>query len=312
MRAAQENRKFKVIILIPAIPGFAGDLRDSAAMGTRAIMDYQYKSICRGDHSIYGRIKAAGFDPTQYIFVFNLRSYDRLNKTPALKRQEEESGVSYQEVQRAQAEEVMSDAVHGSESFEGGGNAGVRETAKEGGIKGLFKKTRRTGIDYSKGGKIEPENPDDRPGVLKEKKEKFEAEREMEGEGEHSSDSIAADAMLGQKKPSEESYIGRDEKGNRVGTEDKDEDNRQQELENFVQEELYIHGKVRCNKTAGVEDPLTSFVIASDRRRPHRNMWVQQHQRSKSARFPRFRAEHRHGRHHSTPIQNGRRRIHRR
>ena len=59
VRAAQENRKFRIIILIPAIPGFAGDLREDAAMGTRAIMDYQYKSINRGEHSIYGRVKAA-------------------------------------------------------------------------------------------------------------------------------------------------------------------------------------------------------------------------------------------------------------
>lgn len=272
---------------MPAIPGFAGDLRDNAAMGTRAIMDYQYKSISRGDHSIYGRIKAAGFDPTQYIFVFNLRSYDRLNKTPALKKQEEESGVTYQEVQRAQAEEVMSDAVHGNESFEGGGNAGVRETAKEGGLKGLFKKTRRTSIDYSKGVKVEPEDPNDDPEVLKKKKEKFEAKKEMEGEAEHSSDSIAANAMLGQKKTSEEPYIGRDENGNRVGTEDEDEENRQQELENFVQEELYIHGKVRLHIGHVIQKSLlTCLPIAFDCRRSDRDLWLQQHQRPIPARLP--------------------------
>ncbi|SMR62968.1 unnamed protein product [Zymoseptoria tritici ST99CH_3D1] len=244
VKAAKEDRKFRVIIMMPAIPGFAGDLRDNAAAGTRAIMDYQYKSISRGDHSIYGRIKAAGFDPTKYIFVFNLRSYDRLNKTPALQRQEEKSGINYQEVQRAQAEEVMSDAVHGSEAHEGGASAGVRETAKEGGLKGLFKKTRRTSIDYSKGGVIEPENPNEDPKVLAEKKEKFEAEREYEQEGEHSNDTIAHNAMLNGKKPSEEPYVGRDENGKRVGHEEEDEENRQQELENFVQEELYIHGKL--------------------------------------------------------------------
>ena len=63
VRAGKEGRKFRVIIVIPAIPGFAGDLRDSAATGTRAIMDYQYKSICRGEHSIYGQISKAGIDP---------------------------------------------------------------------------------------------------------------------------------------------------------------------------------------------------------------------------------------------------------
>ncbi|CCD45280.1 hypothetical protein BofuT4_P119860.1 [Botrytis cinerea T4] len=40
VRAGKEGRKFRVIILIPSIPGFAGDLRDDAATGTRAIMDY--------------------------------------------------------------------------------------------------------------------------------------------------------------------------------------------------------------------------------------------------------------------------------
>lgn len=43
--ADKEGRKFRVIIMMPSIPGFAGDLRDDAAAGTRAIMDYQYKSI---------------------------------------------------------------------------------------------------------------------------------------------------------------------------------------------------------------------------------------------------------------------------
>ena len=38
MRAGKEGRKFRVIVIIPAIPGFAGDLRSEAATGTRAIM----------------------------------------------------------------------------------------------------------------------------------------------------------------------------------------------------------------------------------------------------------------------------------
>lgn len=113
VRAAKEGRKFRVIIVIPAIPGFAGDLRDDAAIGTRAIMDYQYKSINRGEHSIMGQIEKAGVDPHQYVFVFNLRAYDRINKTPGLVQQEKESGVSYQELQRAEAEEIMSTGVHG-------------------------------------------------------------------------------------------------------------------------------------------------------------------------------------------------------
>lgn len=114
VRAGKEGRKFRVIVIIPAIPGFAGDLRDNAAAGTRAIMDYQYKSICRGEHSIFGQVKAQGVDPTQHIFFFNLRSYDRLNKTPAITKAERETGISYQQVQRAEAEEIMAEGIHGN------------------------------------------------------------------------------------------------------------------------------------------------------------------------------------------------------
>lgn len=116
LRAAKEGRKFRIIVVIPAIPGFAGDLRDDAAIGTRAIMDFQYKSINRGEHSIMGQIKKAGVDPTQYLFFFNLRAYDRISKTPALIQQEKESGVSYQELQRAEAEEIMGSGIHGAEN----------------------------------------------------------------------------------------------------------------------------------------------------------------------------------------------------
>ncbi|RDA95171.1 hypothetical protein CP533_1936 [Ophiocordyceps camponoti-saundersi (nom. inval.)] len=115
VRASKEGRKFRIIVIIPAIPGFAGDLRENAASGTRAIMDYQYKSICRGEHSIFGRIKAEGVDPGQHIFFFNLRSYDRLNKTHAITEAEKKTGISYQQVQRAEAEEIMAEGVYGYE-----------------------------------------------------------------------------------------------------------------------------------------------------------------------------------------------------
>lgn len=112
--AAKESRKFRFIILIPAVPGFAGDLRTNSASGTRAIMDYQYKSICRGEHSIFEQIRAQGVDPKEYIFFFNLRSYDRLNKTKAIREAEAATGIKYQEVQRAEAAEIMNEGVYGT------------------------------------------------------------------------------------------------------------------------------------------------------------------------------------------------------
>ena len=201
--AGKEGRKFRVIIVIPAIPGFAGDLREDAAMGTRAIMDYQYKSIHRGEHSICGQIKAQGIDPTNHIFCFNLRAFDRLNKTQAMIRQEVKSGVKYQDIQRAEAEEIMNEGVHGSK------NPGSKGSSKSHPL-------------HDDSGRVEAEKNVDA-------KRRFEAQREhnQDGEGKTLS-SISSTTMLNGGKVSDQAWEGDPE----------------QEKENFVQEELYIHGKV--------------------------------------------------------------------
>lgn len=75
LRAAQAGQRFLVVVVIPEIPCFAGDLAANA--GIMAIMDATYKSIARGNESIYGKISAAGFNPHDYIKFYNLRLYDR-------------------------------------------------------------------------------------------------------------------------------------------------------------------------------------------------------------------------------------------
>ena len=204
IRAAKENRKFRVILVLPAIPGFAGDLRDDAAIGTRAIMDYQFKSINRGEHSIMGQLTQAGLDPHQYIFVFNLRAYDRINKTPALIQQEKESGISYQQLQRAEAEEIMGTGIHGYE-----GEKHERD-ARDG---------------------IRPAVSSEEQQRIIDRKRQFEAARKKLDVEDPitSADSIAEDAMTAGGKVSEEAWEG---------------DDKEQEKENFVQEELYIHAKL--------------------------------------------------------------------
>ncbi|KAH6607803.1 phospholipase [Trichoderma cornu-damae] len=133
VRAGREGRRFRVIVVIPAVPGFAGDLRDNAASGTRAIMDYQYRSICRGEHSIFEQVRDQGVDPTKHIFFFNLRSYDRLNKTPAVAEAEKKTGIPYRKVQRVLAEDIMGEGIHGTAGAaeSGRGNHTGRESERE-------------------------------------------------------------------------------------------------------------------------------------------------------------------------------------
>ncbi|CAG7952721.1 unnamed protein product [Penicillium nalgiovense] len=184
VRAGKEGRKFRVIIVIPAIPGFAGDLRDNAALGTRAIMDYQYKSISHSEH----------------VFVFALRAYDRINKTPVLEDLEKQADVTYQDIQRGIAETIMSESVHPAVGKDGDDNEkdyAADQSAKEETLRKL-------------------QNFQDK------------VDQRTTGDGFNSKDSVAHCSMLNGGKVSDENWEGDPEA----------------EKGNFVQEELYVHGKV--------------------------------------------------------------------
>jgi phospholipase D1/2 len=89
-----------MIVLMPAIPAFAGDLRDDDALSTRAIMEFQYNSINRGGDSIYETIARAGYNPMDYIRFYNLRNYDRINTSAAMQKAEQISGVKYEDARK--------------------------------------------------------------------------------------------------------------------------------------------------------------------------------------------------------------------
>lgn len=55
----------------------------------------------------------------EQIFVFALRAYDRINKTPALEELEKKAGVNYQDIQRGIAESIMGESVHPAIGKEG-------------------------------------------------------------------------------------------------------------------------------------------------------------------------------------------------
>ncbi|KAI1122437.1 phospholipase [Nemania abortiva] len=101
MRAHSNRENFRVIILMPAVPAFAGDLQSDGALGTRAIMEYQYNSINRGGHSIIESLKQNSVDDwRQYIGFYNLRNYDRINTSSTMRQAEERSGVRYDDARR--------------------------------------------------------------------------------------------------------------------------------------------------------------------------------------------------------------------
>jgi phospholipase D1/2 len=53
-------------------------LDQAEATAVRMIMEAQYWSICRGDTSIFARLRAEGIDPDEYITFFSLRAWGRM------------------------------------------------------------------------------------------------------------------------------------------------------------------------------------------------------------------------------------------
>ncbi|KAL2135746.1 hypothetical protein VTI74DRAFT_7116 [Chaetomium olivicolor] len=101
IRAHQNGEDFHVVVMMPAVPAFAGDLKSEGALGTRAIMEFQYYSINRGGYSIIETLRNSGVeDPHRYINFYNLRSYDRINTSAIMSQAERESGVRYDEARR--------------------------------------------------------------------------------------------------------------------------------------------------------------------------------------------------------------------
>ncbi|GAA5854566.1 hypothetical protein JCM8547_004887 [Rhodosporidiobolus lusitaniae] len=79
VRAHSEGTPWRAMIIVPTVPGYPYPLDHSEAGSVRLIMECQYASICRGDHSIFARLRREGIDPDEYISFFGLRAWGKLS-----------------------------------------------------------------------------------------------------------------------------------------------------------------------------------------------------------------------------------------
>ncbi|CAH0048808.1 unnamed protein product [Clonostachys solani] len=100
IRANEEGKPFRIWVVMPAVPAFAGDLESEGALGTRAIMEFQYFSISRGGNSILEKLREAGINPGDYIGFYNLRNFDRINTSRTMHDAEERAGVAYEDARK--------------------------------------------------------------------------------------------------------------------------------------------------------------------------------------------------------------------
>ena len=78
IRASQQDEAWRAVILIPLIPGFQNTVDQQDGTSIRLIMQCQFRSICRGESSIFGRLRAEGIEPEDYIQFYSLRSWGKI------------------------------------------------------------------------------------------------------------------------------------------------------------------------------------------------------------------------------------------
>ncbi|KAK5075580.1 Phospholipase D1 [Lithohypha guttulata] len=83
-RAANNDEAWRAMIIIPLIPGFQNTVEEEGGTSVRLIMQYQYRSICRGESSIFGRLKALNIEPEDYIQFYALRQWGRIGPNQTL------------------------------------------------------------------------------------------------------------------------------------------------------------------------------------------------------------------------------------
>nr|XP_060622649.1 phospholipase D1-like [Anolis sagrei ordinatus] len=75
----RENKRYRVYVVIPLLPGFEGDISTGGGNALQAIMHFNYRTMCRGDNSILGQLKTEmGEQWINYISFCGLRNHAEL------------------------------------------------------------------------------------------------------------------------------------------------------------------------------------------------------------------------------------------
>ncbi|XP_023593699.1 phospholipase D1 isoform X5 [Trichechus manatus latirostris] len=79
LKAHRESQRYRVYVVIPLLPGFEGDISTGGGNAVQAIMHFNYRTMCRGENSIVGQLKAKiGNQWINYISFCGLRTHAEL------------------------------------------------------------------------------------------------------------------------------------------------------------------------------------------------------------------------------------------
>ena len=84
IRASRNEEDWRAVLMIPLVPGFQNTVDSQEGTSVRLIMQCQYRSICRGENSIFGRLRAEGIEPEDFIQFYSLRSWGKIGPNKEL------------------------------------------------------------------------------------------------------------------------------------------------------------------------------------------------------------------------------------
>uniref|UniRef100_A0A8C3AZD2 Phospholipase n=1 Tax=Cyclopterus lumpus TaxID=8103 RepID=A0A8C3AZD2_CYCLU len=81
LRAHREQKKFRVFVVVPLLPGFEGDIKCGGGNAIQAILHFTFRTMCRGEHSILSRLSEVKDLWTEYITLCGLRKHSQLSQS---------------------------------------------------------------------------------------------------------------------------------------------------------------------------------------------------------------------------------------
>lgn len=76
--AHARQQRFRVLVFLPLIHAFEGDVADPKSAIIRIQLHWQYMTICRGGNSIYEVLRRKGINPEEYIQFYSIRQHHKM------------------------------------------------------------------------------------------------------------------------------------------------------------------------------------------------------------------------------------------
>uniref|UniRef100_A0A8C8CH11 Phospholipase n=1 Tax=Oncorhynchus tshawytscha TaxID=74940 RepID=A0A8C8CH11_ONCTS len=81
LRAHSEQKKYRVFVVVPLLPGFEGDISEGGGKAIQAILHFTYRTMCRGEYSILMRLRELEDQWSEYITLCGLRTHSQLSQS---------------------------------------------------------------------------------------------------------------------------------------------------------------------------------------------------------------------------------------